>query len=77
MTIGLIFTKIGSFIQNRQTFTFMLLNCNCVKLANFEDFQTCLGGRFLWTQCRTRHDTEGIGVTITNRPTLSASEHTS
>jgi len=46
MTIGLIFTKIGSFIQNRQTFTFMLLNCNCVKLANFEDFQTCLGGRF-------------------------------
>ena len=36
MTAGLIFTKIGNFIENRQTF--MLLNCNCVKLANFEDF---------------------------------------
>jgi len=31
-----IFTKIGNFIKNRQTF--MLLNCNYTKLANFEDF---------------------------------------
>ena len=44
MTVGQIFTKIGSFIRNRQMF--MLLNCNCAKLANFEDFKTCLGGRF-------------------------------
>jgi len=29
MTVGQIFTKIGKF---------MLLNCNCEKLANFEDF---------------------------------------
>jgi len=36
MTVGQIFTKIGSFIENRQIF--MLLNCNCAKLANFEDF---------------------------------------
>jgi len=24
----------------------MLLDCNCTKLANFEDFKTCLGGHF-------------------------------
>jgi len=24
----------------------MLLNCNCAKLANFEDIKTCLGGVF-------------------------------
>jgi len=36
MTIGQIFTKIGTFIENRQIF--MLLNWNCAKLANFEDF---------------------------------------
>jgi len=24
----------------------MLLNCNCAKLTNFEDFQTCSGGPF-------------------------------
>jgi len=36
MTVGQIFTKIGNFIENRQIF--MLLNCNCTKLANFEDF---------------------------------------
>jgi len=36
MMVGLIFTKIGNFIENRQIF--MLLNCNCAKLANFEDF---------------------------------------
>jgi len=24
----------------------MLLNYNCAKLTNFEDFKTCLGGRF-------------------------------
>jgi len=36
MTVGQLFTKIGSFIENRQMF--MPLNCNCMKLANFEDF---------------------------------------
>jgi len=36
MTVGQLFTKIDSFIENRQIF--MLLNCNCTKLANFEDF---------------------------------------
>jgi len=35
MTVRQIFTKIGSFIENRDVF--MLLNCNCAKLANFED----------------------------------------
>jgi len=44
MTVGQIFTKIGNFIENRQIF--MLLNCNCAKLTNFEDFKTCLGGPF-------------------------------
>ena len=44
MTVGQIFTKVGTFIENRQTF--MLLNCNCAKLANFENFQACIGGRF-------------------------------
>ena len=43
MTVRQIFTKIGN-IENRQIF--MLLNCNCTKLANFEDFKTYLGGRF-------------------------------
>jgi len=38
MTVGQIFTKIGNIIENRQIF--MLLNCNCAKLANFEDFKT-------------------------------------
>ena len=45
-----VFTKIGNYIENR--LTFVLLNSNCPKLANFEDFKTCLGGRFLWTRCR-------------------------
>jgi len=36
MTIGQIFTKIGNFIENRQIFT--LLDCNCAKIPNFEDF---------------------------------------
>jgi len=36
MTVGQIFTKIGNFIENRQIF--MLLNCNCANLANFDDF---------------------------------------
>jgi len=36
MTVGQIFTKIGSFIEKRHTL--MLLHCNCTKLANFEDF---------------------------------------
>jgi len=44
MTVGQIFTKIGNFIENRQTF--MLLNCNCAKLANFEDFLNMLKGAF-------------------------------
>jgi len=44
MTVGQIFTKIGNFIENRHIF--MLLNSNCAKLANFEDFKTCWGGRF-------------------------------
>ena len=48
MTVGQIITKIGNFIENRQ----MVLNCNCAKLANFENFLTCLGGHFLWTECR-------------------------
>jgi len=43
MTVGRIFTKIGTFTENRQTF--MLLNCNCSKLANFEIFKACMGGR--------------------------------
>jgi len=50
MTVGQIFTKIGNFIENRHIF--MLLNCNCAKLANFENFKTCLGAVFSWTQCR-------------------------
>jgi len=37
MTVEQIFTKIGNFIENRQIF--MLLNRNCTKLANFEDFK--------------------------------------
>jgi len=49
MTVGQIFTKIRNFIENVQLF--MLLNCNCAKLANFEDFKTFLGGRFSRTQC--------------------------
>jgi len=44
MPVGQIFTKIGNSIENRQMFT--LLNCNCAKLADFEDFQTYLGGPF-------------------------------
>jgi len=44
MMVGQIFTKIGNFTENRHIF--MLLNCNCAKLANFEDFETCLGGPF-------------------------------
>jgi len=36
MTVRQIFTKTGNYIENRQIF--MLLNCNCTKLANFEDF---------------------------------------
>jgi len=36
MTVGQILTKIGNFIETRQVF--MLLKCNCAKLANFEDF---------------------------------------
>jgi len=36
MTVGQIFTKIGNFIENIQMF--MLLNYNCAKLANFNDF---------------------------------------
>jgi len=38
MTVGQIFTKIGNFIENRQIFILILLNCKCVKRANFEHF---------------------------------------
>ena len=48
-TEGQIFTNIGNFIENRQKF--MLLNCNCAKLANFDHFKTCLGGQFFRGQC--------------------------
>jgi len=48
MTVGQIFTKIVSFI-NRQIF--VLLNCNCAKLANFEDFLNMLRGPFFRRQC--------------------------
>ena len=41
MMVKLIFTKISNFRQ-----IFMLLNCNCTKLANFEHFKTCSGGLF-------------------------------
>jgi len=44
MTVAQIFTKIGTFIENRQMF--MMLNCNCAKLANFENFKACLGRPF-------------------------------
>jgi len=44
MNVGQISTKIGNCIENRHIF--MLLNCNCAKLANFEDFKTCLRGHF-------------------------------
>jgi len=44
MTAVPIFTKIGTFIENRQIF--MLLNCNCAKLANFENFEHAWG-RFI------------------------------
>jgi len=36
LTVVQIFTKIDNFIENRQIL--MLLNYNCAKLANFEDF---------------------------------------
>jgi len=36
MTVAQIFTKIGSFVENRQIF--VLLICNCAKFANFENF---------------------------------------
>jgi len=44
MTVRQIFTKIGNFIENRQIF--MLLNCNCAKLANFEVFKHAHGQFF-------------------------------
>jgi len=40
--VGQIFAKIGSFIENREIF--MLLNCTCANLANFEDLLLCSGG---------------------------------
>jgi len=52
MTVGKIFTKIGNFVENRQIF--MLLNCNCTKLANFWRFLNMLGAVFSWTQCSSR-----------------------
>jgi len=44
MTVEQIFTKIGNFLENRQIF--MLLNCNCAKLSNFEDFKDAQGAFF-------------------------------
>jgi len=44
MKVGQIFTKIGSFIGNRQIF--MLLNCNCAEHPNFEDFKHAWGRFF-------------------------------
>jgi len=44
MMVKPIFNKIGSFIENRHIF--MLLNCNCAKLADFGHFKTCSGGSF-------------------------------
>jgi len=41
MTVGQIATKIVKFVENEQVF--MPLNCNCAKLANFEDFKAWLG----------------------------------
>jgi len=49
MMVCQVFTKIGNFIENRQIF--ILLNCNCSKLAKFEDFSTCLGAVVTWTKC--------------------------
>ena len=43
MTVRQIFTKIGIFIKNRQI---MLLNWNCAKLANFENFKHAWGPFF-------------------------------
>jgi len=42
--VGQIFTKIGSFIENRQIF--MLLNCHCAKLANLKIFKHAQGAVF-------------------------------
>jgi len=41
MTVKLTFTQIDNYIENRPIF--MLLNCNCAKLANFEHSKTCSG----------------------------------
>jgi len=49
MTVKLISTKIGNFIENRQIF--VLLNCNCAKLGNFEHFTTCSWGAVFVAQC--------------------------
>ena len=56
MTVVQIFTKIGNFIENKHTF--MLLDCNCAKLTNSEDFKTCLGepvvrGHSVYQYCMT------------------------
>jgi len=67
MTVGHIFTKIGNFIENR--YIFMLLNCNCAKLADFEDFKTCLGAVFSWTQC-TLHRPHNITIVVGFTSTL-------
>jgi len=44
MTVKLVFTKIRNYTENRQIF--MLLNCNCAKLDNFQHFKTLLGAVF-------------------------------
>ena len=52
MMVGQISTKIGNCIENRHIF--MLLNCNCARLDNFEHFETFArgGGVFVDTVCR-------------------------
>jgi len=66
MKVGQIFTKIGNFIQNRQIF--MLPNCNCAKLANFEIFfNTLRGGAF----CRGH----SVGGAVCSTPQSLADSH--
>jgi len=69
MTVGQVFTKIGTSIENRQIF--MLLNWNCAKLANFENFKACLGGAICsWTQCTSLLIVESLSGTRTNSWTV-------
>jgi len=49
MTVAVIFTKIGNFVE--KVLIFMPLNCNCTKLAIFWRFSDMLRGVFPWTRC--------------------------